>query len=268
MYWLYDLPSWALFLFVISVTCLVSLLGCLVFRGQFDRWLGLDSESNDVVANFLAFTGVFYGIVLGLVAVGAWETYNDATGRAEREASALAAFYRDVTQLPDPYRTELQGITRTYTWEVINKEWRDQQVGMPPQTGDDTIKKLASRLFAVPATTANIQITLTQAVAQFNVVVEARRARIQSVNGALPASLWWVIIAGTLINIAMTWLLNIKNRHLDIVVNMLMALLMGTVLAFVVAMDNPFRGEISVTPESYQLIYDRLMGGGVPKVTP
>jgi Protein of unknown function (DUF4239) len=259
--WLYSISTWQLFALVNSVTCLISLLGCIVFRGKFDDWLGLDGETNEVVANFLAFTGVFYGIVLGLVAVGAWDTYNESSGRAEREASALAAFYRDVSQLPDPARTTLQTMTRKYMWTVIHNEWPDQQNGLPPRAGDPVVTDIGAALFAVPATTPNIQITLTQSVSQFNSVVEARRARIESVDSALPGSLWWVIIIGTLINIAMTWLLSIKNRGLDVFVNMLMATLMGTVLAFVIAMDNPYRGEISVSSKSYQLIFDRLMGG-------
>jgi hypothetical protein len=258
-YWLYDIPTWQMFLLVISITIAFSLAGCLIFRGWFDRALGLDSDSNDIVSNFLAFTGVFYGIVLGLVAVGAWDTFNDANSRAEKEASALAAFYRVITQLPEPDRSELQNITRSYTVQVIEKAWPAQRRGEAPKGGDPIITQLASRLYQVPATTPNLQITLQDATRQFASVVEARRARIASVSAALPASLWWVIIVGTLINIVMTWMLSIRNARLDLAVNTLMATLMGTVLAFVIAMDNPYRGGVSVGPDAYQLVLDRVM---------
>jgi hypothetical protein len=258
-YWLYDLQTWQLFMLIIGVTCAISLLGCVVFRGQFDRLLNLGAESNEIVSNFLAFTGVFYGIVLGLVAVGAWDTFNSASGRAEKEASALAAFYRVITQLPDPHKTELQDITRSYVVQVVEKAWPQQRQGIAPRGGDPIITKLADRLYKVPANTPNVEITLTAASNAFTAVVEARRARIASVNEALPSSLWWVIIAGTMINIVMTWMLSIKNLRLDIAVNLLMAMLMGSVLAFVVAMDNPYRGEVSVGPDAYKIILERLM---------
>ncbi len=261
-YWLYDIPTWQLFLLIIGVISAISMLGCIVFRSKFDAWLGLDEDSNEIVSNFLAFTGVFYGIVLGLVAVGAWDTFNDSGGRAEKEASALASFYRVITQLPEPYKAELQSITRDYTKDVIEKAWPAQQKGIASKGGDIIISRLADRLYKVPATTPNLQIILTESVREFSNVVESRRARIASVNNALPPSLWWVIIAGTLINIAMTWMLNIKNRGLDIAVNLLMAVLMGTVLAFVVAMDNPYRGEVSVGPDAYRLILARVMSQG------
>jgi hypothetical protein len=258
-YWLYDIPTWEMFLLVIAVTCGIGLVGCLVFRRWFDRKLGLGSESNEIVSNFLAFTGVFYGIVLGLVAVGAWDTFNDASGRAEREASSLASFYRVITQLPEPDRSEIQGITRDYVVQVIERAWPAQQRGEVPEGGDPIITALAERLFRVQATTPNIEITLEAAVSEFSDVVEARRARIASVDTSLPSSLWWVIIIGTLINMAMTWMLSIKNQRLDIVVNMLMAVLLGSVLAFVIAMDNPYRGELSVGPDAYQIVLDRVM---------
>ncbi len=262
-FWLYDLPTWALFALVIGTVSAIAVSGCLFLRQRFDILLGLSKETNELVGHFLSFTGVFYGIVLGLVAVGAWDTYNEASSRAEAEAARVAAFYRDVSQLPDPYRTELQFEVRNYTSAVIKREWPDQREGKAPSAGDRYMTKIATKLFAVPATTPNIQIIVAEAGRQFNDVVEARRARIQSVDSAIPASLWYVIIAGTLIIIIMTWMLSIENKRLDVVVNLLMAMLMGSVLSFIIAMDNPFRGELSVSSEPFQLIYDRLMEGNL-----
>lgn len=260
LFWLYDIPTWSMFFLAIGLTCAISLFGCLVFRGKFHRWLGLDSRTNEIVAHFLSFTGVFYGIVLGLVAVGAWETFNGAGDRAEKEASAIAAFYRVVTQLPDPHRTELQGITRSYVVQVIEQDWPAQQRGEVPKAGDPIISELAGRLYAVPVTSPNVELALNNATGEFSGIVEARRDRIAQAKAALPSSLWWVIIAGTMINIGMTWMLNIENRRLDIVVNLMMAVLMGSVLAFVIAMDHPFRGEVSVTPDVYNIVLDRVIG--------
>jgi hypothetical protein len=260
-YWLYDIPTWQLFALVNSVICLISLVGCIILRDKTDLILGLNEQSNDVVGHFLSFTGIFYGIIFGLVAVGAWDTYNTANDRAEHEAASLGSLYRNISQLPEPGRAQIQLAARRYTWDVIHNEWPAQQKGVTPASGDRILTEMAQSLYAVPATNPNIEITLSQSVAQFSQLVEARRARIQSTNSALPGSLWWVIIIGTMINIAMTWVLSIKNKRLDIAVNLLMSLLMGTVMAFVIAMDNPFRGELSVSSGPYELIYQRLMGG-------
>jgi hypothetical protein len=48
------------------------------------------------------------------------------------------------------------------------------------------------------------------------------------------------------------------------VINLLTGTLLGTVLAFVVAMDNPYRGNLSVGTSSYEVVYRGLMGGTLP----
>lgn len=264
-YWVYDYPTWVLFILVIGVLCALSAIGCILLRTRFDRWLSLSSHTNEFVGVILSFTGVFYGIILGLVAVGAWETYNDSEGRAQTESARLAAFYRDITQLPEPGRTIIQNEVRVYTWTVIKKEWPSQSKGNAPFEGDKPMTNIAALLFATPINSKNTEIVVIEAGRQFNELVEARRARIQSVDSAIPASLWYVLIIGTLIIMVMTWMLQIPNKRLDLTVNLLMGTLMGTVLSFIIAMDNPYRGELSVSAAPYQLIYERLMQGkGTP----
>ena len=38
-----------------------------------------------------------------------------------------------------------------------------------------------------------------------------------------------------------------------------MGLLLGSLIFLIAAMDNPFRGEFSVGPDAFQLIYEGLM---------
>ncbi len=260
-YWLYDIPTWALFLTIVGTLCAISVSGCLILRERMDRWLSLDDSSNEIVGHFLSFTGVFYGLVLGLVAVGAWDTYNTADGFVQSESAHIAALYRDVTQLPEPYNAQLQNAVRSYTVAVIDAEWADQQKGIPPRAGDKPMTILVQQLFAVPATTPNIEITVSEAASQLNNLIEARRIRIQSATSAIPGSLWYVLLIGSLIILVMTWMLRINNKRLDVLINILTGMMMGSVLSFIVAMDNPYRGELSVSSDPYKLIYARLMNG-------
>jgi Protein of unknown function (DUF4239) len=261
-FWLYDISTLSLFALVVGVLVAISLAGALVMRKRFDTWLGLSEETNDIVGHFLAFTGAFYGIMLGLVAVGAWDTFNGASAATEREASALVALYRDVTMLPGPHDGRSQVLLRAYAWRVINREWPDQRVGQNPTSAERAIDALGAEIATIKISNPTQQINVAEAIKQYNNVLEARRARIQSTQGGLPSSLWYVIIAGGLINIVMTWLLVIKNEHLDLLVNLLMSGLLGSVLAFVIAMDNPYRGELSVSADPIVMVYEKVMDGG------
>jgi hypothetical protein len=258
-YWLYEIPTWMLFATVCGGTIALSLFGSVLLRGRAERWLGLSESSNDIIGHFLGFTSIFYGIMLGLVAVGAWESFKDVETKVTNEAAALSALYRDVSYLPEPHRSMLQDGLRDYTRFVIDHAWGLQQQGITPGGGTLLSHKIADMLFTIEPATAGDQVKLAEAIGQFNELEKARRLRLLSVQEGLPASLWVVILLGTLLNIILTWMLVIRNKWLDISVNLVVSLLLGSFLFFVVAMDNPFRGGLSVSSAPYEQVYDTLM---------
>jgi hypothetical protein len=267
-YWLYDIPGWALFTLIIGTIMIVSLTGAMLLRQRFDRWLGLSEDTNDLVGHFLSFTGAFYGIMLGLVAVGAWETFDEASSAVDVEAANMAALYYNVIQLPAPTNSVGATHLRDYGRAVITEEWPAQRIGNAPGAGDKPLTGLGLQLGSTITTTANEQLLLSKSLDQFNNLMEARRARLQTTKDALPGSLWSVIIMGALINISMTWLLTIRNKRLDLLVNVLMALTLGSVLSFIIAMDNPYRGELSVGADAIEDIYLNVMHGSVADLRP
>jgi hypothetical protein len=266
-YWLYDIPGWALFTLIIGSIMVVSLCGALLLRQRFDSWLGLSEETNDLVGHFLSFTGAFYGIMLGLVAVGAWETFDDANSAVDREAATMAALYYNVIQLPAPTNKFGAKLLRDYGRAVISEEWPAQRSGIRPVQGDKPLAALGLHLGASIPASAGDQLLMGEALSQFNSLMEARRARLETTKDALPSSLWIVIIMGALINISMTWLLTIRNTRLDLLVNILMALTLGSVLSFIIAMDNPYRGELSVDADAIEDVYLNVLSGSAIKKT-
>jgi hypothetical protein len=248
-YWLYDIPTWAMFILVVCTTMAIAIGGCIWLRDRFDRWLGLSFETNDVVGNFLSFTGLFFGILLGLVAVGAWEGYNNADSALNDETANVVALYRNISELPDPYRDKAKSAMRHYIDLVVNTEWPQQRTGRVPSIGGVGLDMLAAVLYAVPIDNAQDELIVGTALTQYNSLAEARRHRLATVDDGLPSSLWTVIILGVLINLVITWLFVIRNRRLDILMNVLVSAALGSVLAFTIAMDNPYRGELSVSPD-------------------
>ena len=72
---------------------------------------------------------MFYGITLGLVAVAAWENFEKCGEIVENKATALGAFARDISVLPEPIRTELISESRMYLDYPIEHAWADFEVG-------------------------------------------------------------------------------------------------------------------------------------------
>jgi hypothetical protein len=120
IYWVYDLPNWLFAVLTVAVAVAIGLSGFYATRKWAQRVHGDEHSHNDIVGFFLGAVGLFYGITLGLVAVGTWQTYSDVDTKVDQEASAVAALYRDVSSFPDPKRAELQADLREYTRQLID----------------------------------------------------------------------------------------------------------------------------------------------------
>lgn len=258
-YWVYDLPNWLFFFLTISFFVLFSLLGAFLFSRHFEKKLGLTAEHNSIVSTFLSMSGVFYGITLGLIAVGTFENFNDVEGKVNNESSSLAALYRDVNILENASKDTLAATLKRYTHYVVEKAWPIQSKGIVPKEGTFIIDTFQMQLANYQPRSAKDQIIYGEVFNQFNVLVEKRRLRLNAVNASLPSTIWVILLVGAFVNIALTWLLVIKNRKLDIVINTLSGILLGSLIFLIAAMDNPFRGAYSISADSFQLLLDGLM---------
>jgi hypothetical protein len=100
MYWVYDLSNLSFGSLTIAVFLLVGLGGYFATRKWVRSLHHEDHSYNDIVGFYLAALTVFYGITLGLLMVGVWANFSDTDGKVSREASTLAALYRDVSVYP------------------------------------------------------------------------------------------------------------------------------------------------------------------------
>jgi Protein of unknown function (DUF4239) len=258
-YWVYDLPNWLFFLMTVSIFICFALKIAFIFSSKLEKMLGLTVEHNNIVGIFLGMSGVFYGITLGLIAVGTFENFNSTGDKVTNESSSLAALYRDVSILEKPEKQIMTGTLRRYTEYLVNEAWPLQRKGIVPKGGTALIDTFQMQLSNYTPETDKDKIIYAEVFDQFNVLVEKRRLRLNAVNASLPSTIWLILFMGALVNIVLTWLLVIKNKKLDIVVNVLSGALLGSLIFLIAAMDNPFRGEYSVSADSFQLLLDGLM---------
>jgi Protein of unknown function (DUF4239) len=258
-YWVYDLPNWLFFLMTVAIFVCFALMGAFLFSSKLEKKLGLTAEHNNIVAIFLGMSGVFYGITLGLIAVGTFENFNSTEDKVTNESSSLAALYRDVTILEKPERQIMSSTLKRYTQYVVNEAWPLQRKGIVPKGGTKIIDTFQMQLAKYNPETDKDKIIYAEVFDQFNVLIEKRRLRLNAVNASLPSTIWLILFLGAFVNIVLTWLLVINNKKLDVVINILSGALLGSLIFLIAAMDNPFRGEYSVSADSFQLLLDGLM---------
>jgi hypothetical protein len=258
-YWIYDLPNWTLGVLIVAVFVALSLAGLFVTRPMVRRLFGPETHYNDVVSYFFAGIGVFYGLALGLIAVATWENYTDIDGVVGTEAAAVASFYRDLDGYPQPLRGRLEGMMRDYAKVVIEKEWPAHKKGIALEEGDALLDRLEDEVMNYDPTREREKILQAEVLRSLDTVQEQRRLRLQAVPTGLPAALWAVVLIGALLNIGLTYLFWVDNVTMHAILVGIVAIFIALLVFITAAMDNPFRGEFSISADAFQDVFQNVM---------
>lgn len=233
-------------LFVAASCGIVLLLRPIVRRSavegaQWDRVLGY------IVGTF----GVFFGILLGLVAVSVYNDYTDAHAAALEETSRLSSLSRTAAGLPAPLGAELQAELTSYARTVIDSDWPQQENDRLPTASLAGVDRLQRTIDTFDPQTLKEQAQYAQLLSTFDSFVEARRARTDATTVELPGLFWLVIWAGAIINAVLIGCIEVKNLRQHLVMAGLLALFISLVMFVTADMDHPYAGSISVDPGDF-----------------
>ncbi|MFM2268894.1 MAG: hypothetical protein RL757_2335 [Bacteroidota bacterium] len=256
-YWVYDIPNWQFAILTIGVFVLFAVSGLLLLRGVIARRI-MPQAHNDVVSYFMAGLNAIYGITLGLIAVGAWEKFNDLDDKVSLEAAALSSLYQDVSDFPAPLCDTLKYQIKEYTQYTIEEAWPKQQKGEMPHGGTERLTKFKNNLLSKEPTTKMQEIIISEAFVRYNEVIKLRRLRLQAVTDGLPSAIWYIIMFGAFLNIAITWFFITDKFRVHVLMTVMFAALLGSLVFLVGAMDNPFRGEFSVSAEAFEIVLKKM----------
>ena len=258
-YWLYDLSSIELCLLITAFFVGICLAGLFLTRGWVRRLHKVDHSHNDIVGFYLAAITVFDAITLGLVAVGTWQTYTDVQSRVDHEAATLASIYRDATGFPEPLRTQLQDDLRWYYHQVVIVGWPMQQRGIVPDVSGVALHKFETDFMTFEPVTERDKILAAETYRAYNELTEARRFRMNSITAELPSPVWVMVIAGAILSIAATWFFHAASFAMHLWLSLVYSTLIGLLIYLIIALDNPYRGRISVGPDPLVRVHDQLM---------
>jgi hypothetical protein len=262
MYWVYDLPNWLFGALTIALPVAFGLAGLYATRRWVGRVHGDRHSHNEVVGYYLGAVCVFYGITLGLLAVATWQTYSDLEARVGQEAAAVGTLYREVSTFPEPNRTELQSDLRQYVRQVIDVAWPQMRRGIVPQEEGVTLSVLQTHLTQFEPATEGKKTIYAETYRGFKQIAELRGRRLQGVQEGLAGPLWVVVLAGAFLTIAVTWFFDLRSQSMHSWMTVFLSALLGLLIYLLGALDNPFRGEISVSPEPFEIMYSKRMVTG------
>jgi len=261
MLWIYTLSEPVFGVLCCSVFVALGILGYFLTKPVVGFLIGPPAGHNKGVDAVIGAVTLLYGLVLALIAVAVWQQFVAAQNIVASEAATLRSVYRDVDSFAEPERTVLTDQLRDYTRAVIDVEWPQQQRGIVPTGGIDKLAEFEKSLYGFEPGSERVRLVDQSAITEFNRMIEFRVMRLNTVASGIPSTLWATLLIGALITTVTTYFLQLQPVRTQLTMTSFVTLLIGLVVFMTAVVDHPFRGTrgMSVTPEAFQLVYDRTM---------
>ena len=256
---LFDIPLWIMGPTIIAALCTFAVVGLLLVRRRVLPRLRVETGDSEFTGAMLQSVMVFYGLAVALIAVTVFQTYSETQKVVTGEATALNALYRDVTSYPEPIRTELQQGVRDYTRYVIDEAWPLQRQGKVPGGAFELMTRFQVTLTKFEPTTEGQKLLHGETLRAYNTTIQTRRLRLDAVGTGLPKVMWVVIVFGAFISLSSAFFFKVKDARLHILEVLLLAVFIGLVIFMILSLDRPFRGDLGIGADPYQLVFDQLM---------
>jgi len=212
-------------------------------------------HDGDRAAGVFGVLATGFAVLLGLVVVLAFTSYDDSRAGAETEALTVAQQYEVANLLPQAAGRRLGSELVCYGRSVVHQEWPRMRNGTQTDAANPWGVALFRTLRGIEPKTASQQAAYAKWLDQRLDRESARNARIHGAVGVIPGPLWLVlfVIAAMIVGFMLLFADSGEPAFVQ-------ATLIGTVVAVMVAtllvigfLNNPYRpGLGSLQPTAMQ----------------
>lgn len=254
----YDLPTRQLALYCALLAVGATWFGILFVKPFLRLLVGGEPNVNQTISYATSVFSLFYGLLVGLLAVAAYQNSKKVEEAAFREAASLATIYSDMNSYPEPLRSDLKEMMRDYLLYTVHKDWPAHKAGAVLTGGSNRVDAMRQLIAQFTPETVAQDIVHRAVVVEFHDFADARQQRIAGVITRIPDVLWYALLTGAVINIVLLVMLKLRPfPHL--LLGGLTSFFLGVILFVIIALDDPLRGEAGLPPEAMLVLWDRLM---------
>jgi Protein of unknown function (DUF4239) len=218
-------------------------------------------EGQNNVAGFIyAVLGVAYAVLLAFVVVAVWQDYEAAQTNVESEAHELAGVYFLASRMPEPERTKVQELVRTYVRVVVEEEWPLMEQGQTSPRANALVRQLRSEFLEFDPHTKGEQVLYESGLTQSHDADDARRSRLLEAREGIPHLLWVVLVLGGVITVTFTYLFGLRSNLAHALMVAALTLLICGILFTIGEFNNPFSGLVEIQPEAFKEVLHSFAG--------
>ncbi len=247
--WIYNNPTWLWGTILVAIFSSAACGGLLVFHRLVH--VNLRRAHNDLAGFTIGVIGVLYAVLLAFIAIATWESFSRASDIVENESDYAGGMYLDTAGLQPAKGQEIRDALAKYVSVVIDVEWPIQRRGVTPDQGWKPLRDLATAIATIHPDNSGEAVIEAELLKSWNQLYNARSARLSAVQGHIPGVIWAIVFFGAAITTAYTYLFGFENFGMHMAMTATVAATLALVIVLIIALDWPFRGEVSVSADPF-----------------
>jgi hypothetical protein len=262
---MYSHPIWLVGMLVIGLWTGLSLGGMVIFHRIVP--VHIREKDVDTIGFNYSMVAVIYAVLIAFIVVNVFEAASHGDEVATVEANELSSLLHDSAGLPVPVADAIRADLDKYIDLVVKTEWPSQQAG---KLGDEVfepgwtvIAHLSTRIASFEPATAGQNVNKGAMLHAVDALIKARRNRIEAAGDHLPDVVWQILLLSGAITIVFTYLFGANSFKIHLAVVALSAATIALVFVLIIALDYPFRGEVSVGDDAFVSVRATASGPSV-----
>jgi hypothetical protein len=245
--WLYSLPE--IVVIGLSSAFLVALMTALPRLVQRLPFLAPSDANTDFVVRVQATLFTMNSLMLAFTLVEADGNFRRVDSLISGEASQIDRLDRLLTRYGDPAALELRAHLRTYTQSIIDDDWPRMMHGNESEKTRQAFIPISRGVLGLNPSSDRQREIYSGILRAFDAVAEARDMRLNAAGDGLPRIYWIVVLfAATMLLLVSSTMQATRFRAIILGCQ---AAVLGAFIGFVFVMDQPFKGETSVSTDHY-----------------
>lgn len=231
-----------------------AVIGSLLFMGILNRLWRAESRRtyNDLIGWQVSVLGTTYAVILGFMLYTVWSIYREADLNVDREANSVVDVYRLADGIPEPQRTQLKTLARSYADAVVNRDWLEMAKNEEPTESTAISSEMWKTVIsAKPASPSEITAQ-EDTLSELSSLSQHRLTRLMESTTGLPNVLWCVLLAGGVLTIVASCTFATQSVKLQTLQIFSLSLLVSLALIAIADIHRPFHGLIHVTDNAFR----------------
>jgi hypothetical protein len=234
---------------VLTTSVSISIL-CLFLCRKFIKIVKKEEDTN-VIETYSDAFGIAFAVLLGLLIVNSWTSYDQTNNQVRQEAIYISDLYKKSLLLHEDAKHQLRSNLKTYVTDLINLEWPLLPQGGHSQKVNQDIFHIFDTLYYTKKTNEQEWFFAQQLNTIATQINDERSSYLLNATSSVTPLMWVILIISNIIAFFLLALTTRTPFSLHLLLQILYAFGTSLMLLLIIVLDRPFYqfgGEISPYP--------------------